>query len=448
MTVLRWPSHHPEAERSLIGAAILNAEAYDAAAISADLFYDSRCREVWGVLGAMRATGRPFEVVAIEAELGAERARAVGGMGFLSECLEHATITMEVALEHAKIVREDWVTRETVLALSDLIAKARADDLRGNELLQAAFGAMQRLLDRNEAKVLTMGQAVEATVHELMRLSQAKERGESISYGLATGYTDLDSILGGIPMSVVTVIAARPSMGKSSLLRGIADHITHPQSGHGGMYFTAEDTAQMLAMRTLSDHARVNLERLRALDLTRGDMDGLFIATNNLRERKAWLIDDRSGITVEEIGLTIRRHKRRLNLKAVFVDYIQIVLAPPKKGFRQATGEEDLRAKMDFLADLAKQEGVAIVINSQLNRELEKRENKRPMMADLRGSGAIEERADVVIGLYRDEVYNDETEDRGIVEAIILKNKHGRTGTVELAWDAERASVRNLARRS
>lgn len=230
----------------------------------------------------------------------------------------------------------------------------------------------------------------------------------------------------------------------SSLIRQSADAIA--LRGDGAHSFTLEDTRRMLALRELSSEAGVPLERLRALEISQGEMRDISrAAAAIMNTRGLWLVDDSAALTVQQIRLRVRKHQKPNRTRAVFVDYATLV-APPEQTLR-ATPEHQLRTVVQGLQTLARQESIAVVLVSQLNRECEDRDDKRPILRDLRGSGALEESADVVIFLYRDEVYDDESKDKGICEAIVAKNKHGQTGTVRLAWHGKTTSFRDLARR-
>jgi replicative DNA helicase len=260
--------------------------------------------------------------------------------------------------------------------------------------------------------------------------------------GLSTGLPDLDRLTGGVRVGGLVILAGRPSMGKSALARTIA--ATTARSGAGGVHvFSLEDGSEDYALRQVADDARIDLERLSAGRFESGEAGGAAWAVANLRGLP-WLVDSDSGISAQEIASRVRRHKRELNTKLVVVDYVQLLvdkrIPRHEKRLQVDVASEDLRT-------LAAQEGVAIVLISQLSRKVDERPNKRPILSDLRESGGLEQIADQVLFCYRGEYYEpDNAELHGLAEIIVRKNKHGRSNfAVDVAFDNPTATFRPLA---
>jgi replicative DNA helicase len=278
---------------------------------------------------------------------------------------------------------------------------------------------------------------VEAT-RQVAAAVVARADGRDPEWLMPTGLLPLDRLIGGLYRGKLHVVAGRPSMGKSTLARTFAGN--RFAAGDGVHVFSLEDDRIMYGLRVLADEGRVNLQRLVQARITPDELSAVTLGADRVIAAGAdrWRVDDSAGISADKIAMAVRRHKRTLNTKLVVVDYAQILHEPDERERRQ-----QIRRSAQVLHDLARDEGVAVVLVAQLNRGPERRDNHRPIMADLDEAGALEQLAYAIMFLYRDEVYNRETAARGEGEVIVAKIKQGPTGTAALRWDRETATYRN-----
>ena len=413
-----------DAERTVAGAVMLSGDVYDRCDLRPADFYDARLRTMWAAAGILRSQGVPIDPATLhDQEPSLE-------YGLLTE-LMGSVLTVSYVEWHAAIVRRAAFQR----AIKRALVAAQASDLEGEEYLANAYRQLDAVrLHRYEDPTVTIGAAVQKAYGELARL----EAGEVP--GVPTGLVDLERTLGGLPRGALTVVAARPSMGKSSLARVIASGAN--AAGHGCHVFSPEDTSRAYALRAVADEARVSLEELRLGRIRdRGAMQDIEAASSRLFQRQGWVIDDTAGLSSADVGLRVRRHARMNGTGLVVVDYLQLLREPD---VRRGERKQQVDAALEGLLALARLDNLAVLVCSQLSRACEGRDNKRPLLSDLRESGEIEQCADVVLAIYRDEVYHPESQDAGTAEIRILKNKHGRTGTVLMAWDAPSATFRPL----
>lgn len=429
--------HHAEAEAALLGAVILRGDAaFDQAAVEpADLF-DLRNRLVWEAMGELRNAGHPCGDVNLIADVLGERIEQVGGLVYLAKTTE--ATSPDHVVEYSSLIRRSALTRRVQEALADLAHS----HLEGTELLAQVLERAQGLARHIEDPTQSMPSVVKQAMDELAAALDRAEKGEAV-WGLPTGYHELDKTLGGLQIGKLAILAARPSMGKSSLARSIASHVVG--TGDGAHVFSIEDTATTYALRQIADEARVPLDAFRTLKLKAKQLAPIDYVQRRLREKKRWLLDETAALSTAEIGLRVRKHLVESATRLVVVDYAQLLTEPDVPA-------ADLRVQMTMiskrLAAVARSMNVAVLLLSQLSRACEQRsDDKRPRLSDLRESGSLEQDAEQVLFLYRDEVYNPNTEDAGICEVLIRKNKNGPTGTVRLAWDAQHATLRSLSTR-
>ena len=425
------------AEQDLLGSIMLAGDrAFDRVSdVSPDDFGELRHRAIFTAMHALRASGKPCgDPVLLEEAIGS-RIAAVGGIAYLA-LLGTLTPTAENVEHYAGIVRESALTMRVRLALHDVAAS----DLRGMAVVEDAYEVLSTFVRGSDDGAVPMPAAVREAFDDLAAALERKESGQSVALGVTTGFANLDTLLGGLQPGVVTILAGRPAQGKSSFARSLADNAA--TAGHGVHAFTLEDSRRAYALRALSDRSRVGLHVLRAVDFKRAEMTALVRATDELRAREHWLVDDAAGLSSAQIALRVRKHRREHNTKLVVVDYVQLMR---ERDARDTLDEVDRAAR--GLQQLARAEDVAVLLLSQLNRECEKRDDKRPILSDLRSSGTLEQIADTVMFVYRDEVYNTTSEAKGTAEVIVRKNKHGKTGTIHFRWDADCASYRDLSHR-
>jgi replicative DNA helicase len=411
-----------EAEKSCMGCVLLRGSAFEQADLPAEAFSHPGLRGLWRAAFGLRSEGKPVDIVT----LAPETAAAV----LISECLASVPTAENVEF-YAGIVREAYTVRK----VRETLAELQHLDLTGDELLATAYRRLGELRLTSKAQAVSIGQATQAAY---TKLKYAVERGQTL--GIPTGVRDFDDKLGGLRPGVVTVVAGRPSMGKSSLVRSLFDGAN--EKGAGVHMFSCEDDREMYALRALSDHSRVNLEHIVKAQLTEGEIGEIDYAAGRLFQRDRWLVDDMTGLSSGDVALRVRREKEANGTRVVGVDYVQLMR---EADVRRDNRKANVEIALEGLLDLARRERMAVVVVSQLSRECERRDDKRPMLSDLRETGELEQCADIVLACYRDEYYDPETTDKGIGEMLVLKNKHGRTGKIRFRWDGPTATFRPLA---
>lgn len=428
------------AERGLVGYALLQPKGALAIELEPHHFFDPRWSRTWGVIRDMAANDEAVDDVTVTARLEAGEGSRVG--------LDLAAASIEPAVlpeQYADLVREAWVSRQ-VLEATDLVRRAHAEGSAGGELLSYALECLAKVHVEHPARAEGIAELVKQRYRELYDLHQRKQRGEVGVTGVETGIFDLDDMLGGLQRGICTVVAARPGMGKSAFGQTVSDHVSGKLK-LGVHVFSLEDTASAYTDRALSRESGVAAECIRTCALEKWHLDKLGTASQALYERRGWIVDHRSAITAEEIVRSVRRELGRNRTHVVVVDYVQLLKAPP--GFH-APGDKTavVDHAMNVLADASKQDNLVYLVMAQLNRECEKRDNKRPLLSDLKQSGAIEERAKAVLMLYRPAVYKEIDPDTGhpfaetCMELLVRKNNHGRYGKVVAKWDGPTTTIR------
>jgi replicative DNA helicase len=430
-----------EAERIVLGGLMLDADRMAAVMelLDADDFYRESHAHLFALMAEMNQKGEPTEMMAVVQRVAsAGRAEEMGGLSYVSSLPDNVASTENLEY-YAKVVREHAVTRRLILAARGIADRAGSgqDELEG-------------LLDFAESEVFAVTQqksSVDWSVlselvdQEFLRIQNLASRGEDIT-GVPTGFVDLDRMLAGLQRTDLLILAARPSMGKTALALNICQNCAH--QGFGVGVFSLEMGRGQLATRMLTCEARVDASRVRTGRLSEEyDWPKLVEAADALHHLPVY-IDDTPGLTVSQIRSKARRLKARYpQLAVLMIDYIGLMSGDPR-----VSREQQVSAASRGLKALAKEIDVAVIALSQLNRGVEGRQDKRPMLSDLRESGAIEQDADVIMFIYRDEYYNKESPDKNVAEVIVAKQRNGPTGTVRLAFQGEHTRFDNLARES
>lgn len=444
LEALKLPPHSLEAEQSVLGGLLLDNEAADRIGdiVGADDFYADAHRVIFRHASQLIAEGKPADVVTLAESLAsAQKLEYTGGLSYLGALVQNVPTAANIR-HYATIVRERSILRQ-------LAGTA-------GEIADAAFNPLGRsareVLDVAEAKILhiaeqgSRSQKTVAPISEL--LPGVVERIESLYNrdnpsdvtGVATGYADLDRLTSGLQPGDLVVIAGRPSMGKTALALNIAEHVALLLA-KPVVVFSMEMSATQLAQRLIGSVGRLPSQHLRSGRLQPEDWERLSAALGRLNEADI-LIDETAALTAIEIRSRARRLMKQYGqLGLVIVDYLQLMSAT-SQGENRATEISEISRSMKALAKELK---VPVVALSQLNRSLEQRPNKRPVMSDLRESGAIEQDADLILFIYRDEVYNPETQHKGIAEIIIGKQRNGPIDTVRLTFLGEYTRFENLA---
>jgi replicative DNA helicase len=436
----RVPPHNLDAEESLLGALLLSRDVVGQVAelgVQVEHFYKPAHQHIYTAIRGLMSTGQPVDAVTVADELRrGGLLEEIGGSSLLLE-LQNATPAISNASRYAKIVQDTAVLRRLIGVAGEIaeIAYNEPDDVT-------------KALDEAETKVFEVAEdrVVDSTrpLGELLPLAMDKlqetfERGDIIT-GTATGFHDLDELLSGLQPSTLNIVGARPAMGKTAFGLGIAAHVAMT-SQKPVLVFSLEMGHAEMTQRILSSEARVDSQKLRTGRLAEADWTKIGRAINRLEV--PLYLDDNPRVTVMEIRAKARRLKARHGgLALIVIDYLQLMSGGSNSENRQLEVSEISRG----LKILARELEVPIIALSQLSRNLESRNDKRPMLADLRESGSLEQDSDVVMFLYRDEVYNRDSPEKASAEVIIAKHRSGPTGTVRLVFQGAYTKFDNAAR--
>ncbi len=441
---LRVPPHSVEAEQSVLGGLLLDNSSWDRIAdiISDDDFYRFDHRIIWQHITRLIGLARPADVITVyESCTTAGKAEDAGGLAYLN-ALAHNTPSAANIRRYAEIVRERSMLRKLV-SVSDDIASA-AFNPQGKEARQ--------ILDEAEARVFQIAQEgakgnkgfqdIQPLLAQVVdRIDELYHReGDSEITGVPTGFVDLDRMTSGLQPGDLIIVAGRPSMGKTSLSMNIGEHIAIEQ-GLPVAVFSMEMGAVQLAMRMVGSVGLLDQHRMRTGKLTEDDWPRLTHAVKKVQEAQIY-IDESPGLTAMEVRARARRLARQCGqLGLIIIDYLQLMSGSSGSENRATEISEISRA----LKGLARELNCPLIALSQLNRSLEQRPNKRPVMSDLRESGAIEQDADLILFIYRDEVYNPDSPDKGTAELIIGKQRNGPIGTVRVAFQGSSTRFLNYS---
>ena len=435
----RVPPHNIEAEASVLGAMLLTRDAIADAleVVRAEHFYKPSHAHVFDAVCGLYAAGEPADPVTVaEALARADLLDAIGGPGTLLE-LQATTPATSSAGKYARIVQEHATLRSLIGAANEIaeIGYGRPDDV-----VKAVDEAESLVFQVGQGRVAdSMGVMSDLLNANLDRLEELYSRGNKIT-GTPTGFDDLDEITSGLQEDSLVIIGARPAMGKTSFALGLASHVAVHEN-LPALLFSLEMSQLELSQRILCAEARVDSKRIRNGQLTEDDWSRINHGVGKLAEAPIW-IDDNPATSVMEIRAKSRRLKSRIGkLGVIVVDYIQLMTGRSAAESRQVEVSEISRG----LKLLARELQTPVIGVSQLSRGLEARQDKRPMLSDLRESGSIEQDADLVVFIYRDEVYNAESSDMGTAEIIVAKHRNGPTGTLRLAFLPHYTRFANLA---
>ena len=423
----RIPPHNAEAERSALGAAMLDKNILSdiLEEVMEEDFYNENHREIFRAIWDLYRENSPVDVLTVCEELKRRKALdMVGGRAYI------ATLTADVpstanGAEYAKIVAEKATLRQMIRTTEDITNKGYEAKMDASEILDYAesgiFSIAQKRQKNDYAKIQ------EVLLENLKIIDEASKNKNKI-VGIPTGFKELDEKTSGLQRSDLIIVAARPAMGKTALALNIAQQ-SAVKAGSSVIIFSLEMAKEQLGQRLLAMQARVEMQKLKQGDLERVDWDRISMAANDLNDTKI-VIDDTPGISLMEMRNKCRRLKAEQGLDLVVVDYLQLMKFDGKADSRQ----QEISAISRNLKLLAREMDCPVIVLSQLSRAPEQRPDKRPILSDLRESGSIEQDADIVIFLYRDDYYNPDTETPGVCEINIAKHRSGPTGKIELTW--------------
>ena len=439
---LKTPPHSLEAEQSLLGGLLLDAQTWDQVSglVTKEDFYLPQHRLIFEAIFKLSERGSPLDVLTISEELDVmDEAEHAGGVAYLSELAASASSASNV-VAYAGIIRDRSVLRQLIRVAGEMSENAR----------KPAGRSVSEILDEAEAKVFkiseerptrggpeTVNRYLQATLDKIEKLYAS----DSEVTGIATGFKKLDQMTAGLQQSDLVIIAGRPSMGKTALAMCFIEACVI-KSSKPALVFSMEMPGESIVMRMLSSLGRINQTKVRTGKLSDEDWPRLTSAFSLLNEKPLY-IDDTPALTPIDLKSRARRIARQFSegLGMIMIDYLQLMQVAGGGENRAGEISEISRS----LKALAKELDCPVVALSQLNRSLEQRPNKRPVMSDLRESGAIEQDADLICFIYRDEVYNADTEDKGIAEIIVGKQRNGPIGTVRLAFLGQYTRFEDLA---
>ena len=442
---LRVPPHSVEAEQSVLGGLLLDNMAWDRAAelLTDSDFYRYEHRLIFSAVAALVQHSRPADVITVfELLQSLGKADDCGGLAYLNALAQSVPSAANMR-RYAEIVRERAVLRKLIGA-SDEIATA-AFNREGRNVSQ--------ILDEAESKILKIGeegsrqqqgpQSMDRLVVALLdRVNELAETDAGDVTGVRTGYFELDSMTAGLQKGDLIVLAARPSMGKTAFALNIAEHVSVKEE-LPVLVFSMEMGASQLALRLVGSLGRINQQNLRTGRLADDEWGRLAEAVDKLGKVQMF-IDETAALTVAELRARARRMARQFGgtLGLIVIDYLQLMSGSGGSDENRAT---ELGEISRGLKALAKELQCPVIALSQLNRSVETRTDKRPMMSDLRESGAIEQDADIILFIYRDDYYNKESKEPGVAEILIAKQRNGPVGTVRLAFLKPLTKFDNLA---
>ena len=426
--LVRQMPHSPEAEQAVLGSMLIDAECIKDVMdqLQPEDFYLRQNREIFETIYSMFIYSKPIDGVTVAGEMERIGLYNDNTRPYLLQLME-VTPTSANVLEYARIVREKALMRSVAVAASEISAMVQDGTGAAGDLLESAEQKVYAIRrGRNAQNMVTINVVLQEVMERLAELTAA---GGNTLPGLTTGLSAIDGKINGLNKSDLLLLAARPGMGKTSLALNIALNAAKA-SGKTVAVFSLEMSRDQLVTRLIASEGLIENTRLVTGNLRESDWQKIAEAASTL-SRLDIRIDDNPLLTVADMNAKCRRLD---NLGLVVIDYLQLMTSAGGKGY---SGENRQQAVSDIsrmLKIMAKELQVPVLCLSQLSRANEKREDKRPMLSDLRESGAIEQDADIVLFLYRDDYYNEDSEKRNIAECIVAKNRHGETGKVELRW--------------
>ena len=427
MDLAKIPPHDIDAEQAVLGSMLTDKDAVNAAieTLKEDAFYREDNRAIYQAIINLYSKSEPIDIITLKDELESmDKFEQVGGYEYLASLPDKVPTTANVQ-KYIKIVEEKAILRKLIKTANEII-----------ELGYDPAEDVEDIMDNAEKKIFDIMQSKnqkgytpikDVLVESFTKLEELYNRKQHIT-GVPTGFVELDYKTAGLHGSELILIAARPAMGKSAFALNLLTNAA-VKSEKAVAYFSLEMSKEELVGRILASEAMVDSQKIRSGKLEDEDWISLTNASGSLSETKI-ILDDSSGFSPIELRAKCRKLKMEYDIGLVVIDYLQLMNASKMNASRQADISEISRS----LKVLAREIGVPIVALSQLSRAPEQRPDHRPMLSDLRESGSIEQDADMVMFLYRDDYYNPETEKKNVAEVILAKNRAGQTGTTELLW--------------
>lgn len=437
----KLPPQNLEAEQSVLGGILLDNPALNTVleALTQADFYSDAHRKIFKAIIDLSERSEPCDLITLSNILkDQKRIDQVGGTAYLASLVDNVASSANISY-YVKIIKEKSVLRRLIGSATEILNKSYDAGMDVDDILDEAEHA---IFEISENKIRPAFHPIREIIRESFKTIERLYDKKELITGVATGFEKLDELTSGLQNSDLIIIAGRPSMGKTAFALNIAQYAAL-EAGVPVAIFSLEMAREQLATRMLSAEARVDSQRLRKGFLGETDWPKLTTAAGRLSDAPIY-IDDTPAITVMEMKAKSRRLKADAGLGLVVLDYLQLMRGSSFKDSREQEISEISRS----LKALAKELSLPVIALSQLNRKVEDRTNRRPQMADLRESGAIEQDADVIAFIYRDEVYNrsDDNPEKGMAEIIIGKQRNGPTGIVKLAFQEKYTRFENLAR--
>jgi replicative DNA helicase len=433
----RMPPQDVEAERAVLGSILLSNEAVYTSIelLAAEDFYRPAHRVIYKAMLDLTTRSEPVDVITLQAILkGRDELDPVGGPGAIAALAEEVPTAANVK-HYAEIVRNKATLRKLIEAATEIVHDAFENGDSPDVLDTAERKIFDIALTKNRRGITPVAEVVKEA---FKRIEMLYEQKKTVT-GVSTGFIKIDEMTSGLQPSDLIIVAGRPSMGKTSFALNIGSFAALKDNATVAV-FSLEMSKEQLVMRMLCSEGRIDLARMRAGFLTEADWPKLAKAAGSISEAKLY-IDDSGSLSVLEVRAKCRRIHAEAGLGLVIIDYLQLMRGSPNAQSREQEISEISRG----LKALAKELQIPVIALSQLNRSLEQRADKRPVLSDLRESGAIEQDADVIMFVYRDEVYNKETPDRGVAEIIIGKQRNGPIGAARVKFFNENTRFDNLA---
>jgi replicative DNA helicase len=424
----RVPPQNLEAEQAVIGAILLQAEALITAMerVRSEDFYSGPHRQIYEAMVEIAENSQPVDLVTLTAHLQDQHLlEEIGGVSYLAK-LANSVPTAANVDYYAQIVEEKSMLRRLIRTATNIVSDGYANSEDVGVLLGDAEKKILEISNRRSGSGFISIRDVLMEVFEKVEQLYADKGGTT---GIPSGFTDLDRMTAGFQRSDLIIVAARPSVGKTAFALNIAQNVG-VRARETVAIFSLEMSAAQLVQRMICAEANVDAQRMRTGHLEGDDWEKLTMAIGSLSEAQIF-IDDTPGITVAEIRAKCRRLKKEKGLGMILIDYLQLISGRGKAGENR---QQEVSEISRTLKQIARELEVPVIALSQLSRGVEQRQDKRPMMSDLRESGSIEQDADIVSFLYRDDYYDKESEKKDIIEIIIAKQRNGPVGTVELVF--------------
>ena len=437
----RVPPHNLDAEQSVLGAMLMDKDAVAAALeiCTPDDFYSRQYGVLFECMGELFNEGKPVDLITVQEKLRSkDTAPEAGSMEFVRGIVENVPTSANIR-SYANIVHEKAVKRRLIKVNEEIANTCYADRDSMDDVLAETESRIFRLLQGRGASELVPIDRVTLTVME--RIQDAFLNGAAVT-GIPTGFIDLDNKTSGLQPSDLVLIAARPSMGKTAFVLNLVQNAA-VRKGLNCMIFSLEMSKEQLVNRLLSMESGIDAQKLRTGSLTPTDFEQLVEAAVRVSGASGLVIDDTPGITVTELRSKCRKRKLETGLDMIIIDYLQLMSG---SGKHSESRQQEISEISRNLKQIAREMKAPVIALSQLSRACEQRTEHRPMLSDLRESGAIEQDADVVMFLYRDDYYNKNTEHPNEAEVIIAKQRNGPIGTVTLLWKPETTRFVNIAR--